>query len=507
MPRVLVVDDEAPFCRALSKMIEHVDPQYSVIGVAFDGEQALEMAAELHPDVLITDIRMPVMDGLQLISALKSSNPDVVSVIVSSYDDFNYTRKAIQLGADDYLLKPLTVQDLQELLTRVKYRILEQTEKRKQHALNVLIESGEKESAVELFTYARYSFIVACAGSFSKTYVDSMHPGRVFWQSHDCELELRRALPEGAGGWMLEGNRENERVFVIGSQQAESDGINAVYHDISQLLLGLAEGFGIPLTLVAETDVSDIGMLQQSLPNLNRRLVKSVVYGSSSITAVHAPMIQQDQFVAGGEKLEAYIDPRQQEEFYQGLQELCLTWKSAEAKQVHIDTYLRRIVFLCKDKLKSLTEEELIHTHLELDALLSHSTTYEELYEGVSYIFKGLFEASGSSARSIGHQEDMVQLIELYLQEQYVLPITLQDLSKRFGLVPNYLSALFKKLRGVTPGEYLTQWRVEQAKIMMDESPNLLLKDVSERVGYSDPLYFSRVFKKVAGIPPSDYMK
>jgi YesN/AraC family two-component response regulator len=488
-------------------MLEQVDPHFSVVGVAFDGEQALEMVTELQPDVLITDIRMPVMDGLQLISAEKSRFSSIISVIVSSYDDFSYTRKAIQLGADDYLLKPLTVQDLQELLIRVRHKVDEHSEKRKQYALSALIESGDTESACELFHYANYTFMVACAGSFSKTYVDSMHPGRVFWQSRDCEAELRRALPEGAGGWILEGNRENERVFVIGSNLDELSQNNSVRHDVSQMLLNQAEGFGVPLTLVTESNVTNLAALQQSVQLLNKSLVKSVVFGLSNVIAVEAPIVQQDHAAAPLEKLEAHMDPRQQDEFYQGLHELCLAWKSAATKQVHIDTNLRRLVFAYKDKVKSLTDEELVHTHLELDSLLSLSITYEELNEGISYIFRGLFEAAGPSIRSNGHQDDMVKLIELYLQENYALPITLQDLSKRFGLVPNYLSALFKKLRGVTPGEYLTQWRVEQAKKMMDESPSLLLKDVSERVGYSDPLYFSRVFKKVAGIPPSDYMK
>jgi two-component system response regulator YesN len=507
MPRVLLVDDEAPFSRALHKMIEQVDSQYSVVGVAFDGEQALELLPALLPDVLITDIRMPVMDGLQLIDAIKRRYPELVSVIVSSYDDFNYTRKAIQLGADDYLLKPLTVPDLQELLVRVKCKVEEHARKREMNTLRQLIDDGGAHLGLPAsLSYDHYTLLVACAGSYSKAYVDPMHPGKVFWQSRACEAEVQDDLPEGAACWLLEGDRENERIVVIGSRFEIAED-SPLTHLVSTKLQSMAEGFGITLTLVAAPDLSQWSQLRPTFLHLSRKLVKSVVFGKSSFVLGDTPARQRVSAAEGASKLESFIETRQQDAFFQGLLELCHTWESEAATQLQLDTTLRHLVFVCKEKLKSITEDDLIQTGQELDSLLSHSSNYEELYEGASYLFRGLLESAGASSKSIGHQDDMVGQIERYLQEHYALPITLQDLSKRFGLVPNYLSSLFKKLRGHTPGEYLTQWRVIQAKKMMDSSPNLLLKDISELVGYSDPLYFSRVFKKTTGISPSDYMK
>ncbi|MDR1579699.1 MAG: response regulator [Synergistaceae bacterium] len=135
MYNVFIVDDEPPLVRVLSRKVENYGSGFSVCGFAYNGIEAAQKLENLDADVLLSDIRMPVMDGLALISLVKRSHPDILSVVVSAYQDFEYAQSAIQLGAVDYLLKPIdseqfgrTFKRLEELLFRDSAEIDEKTE-------------------------------------------------------------------------------------------------------------------------------------------------------------------------------------------------------------------------------------------------------------------------------------------------------------------------------------------------------------------------------------------
>jgi two-component system, response regulator YesN len=116
---ILVVEDEPLIRENLVKKLRGSCPEFEVVGEAADGREAQEMAAELHPDVLLTDIRMPVLDGIGLIRELYYSHPDMKVIILSGYDEFSYARSAIEFGVKDYLLKPVSAEDLRAALSRL----------------------------------------------------------------------------------------------------------------------------------------------------------------------------------------------------------------------------------------------------------------------------------------------------------------------------------------------------------------------------------------------------
>ena len=120
MINVLLADDEPLLLRSLKMTIEGLDGEYRVIGTASDGRQALEMTEELVPDVVFTDIRMPVLDGLQFAEEIKKRSLPSRIVLISGYKEFEYAKKAITLGVEDYLIKPINPLMLQKLLTKMK---------------------------------------------------------------------------------------------------------------------------------------------------------------------------------------------------------------------------------------------------------------------------------------------------------------------------------------------------------------------------------------------------
>ncbi|MBO4266760.1 MAG: response regulator, partial [Lachnospiraceae bacterium] len=129
--KVLLVDDEEEVREAIRKRINWEEIGFTVVGTAENGEEALELAENCEPDVVMTDIQMPFMDGITLLKKLKERIPDLRSVIFSGYDDFEYAKEAIRLEAEEYILKPVDADELRNIFVRIRQRLDEQIEQRR----------------------------------------------------------------------------------------------------------------------------------------------------------------------------------------------------------------------------------------------------------------------------------------------------------------------------------------------------------------------------------------
>lgn len=143
MPKILIVDDEKIFRKGLRAMITSLDPEWEVVGDASDGYEALDRAEVLHPDVILTDIRMPRMDGIALQRVVKERFPQTECVVVSGYEDFTYALQSMRYGAKDYLMKPVERSELGRILGKLK----EETAKRGRQRLRNLIRRRTSLSA------------------------------------------------------------------------------------------------------------------------------------------------------------------------------------------------------------------------------------------------------------------------------------------------------------------------------------------------------------------------
>ena len=121
--KILLVDDEMDVLRAMKKKIDWEAMGFCLAGTAENGQEALEMAEQLHIDVVMTDIKMPYMDGLTLCRKLKENYRNIKVVIYSGFDDFEFAREAVHLEAEEYLLKPISVKDMEEVLTRIRQKL------------------------------------------------------------------------------------------------------------------------------------------------------------------------------------------------------------------------------------------------------------------------------------------------------------------------------------------------------------------------------------------------
>lgn len=123
MPRIVIVDDESIFRKGLRKMIIELDPEWEVVGEARDGYEALQLVEELEPEAILTDIRMPRMDGIQLQQMMKERFPHVLCVVISGFDDFVYIQQSMRQGAKDYMMKPIEREELDKVLKMLKEKV------------------------------------------------------------------------------------------------------------------------------------------------------------------------------------------------------------------------------------------------------------------------------------------------------------------------------------------------------------------------------------------------
>ena len=163
---VLLADDEPPVLRYLARLIGESRQPFSVAGTAETGDEALKLTGELAPDILITDIRMPRMDGLQLLAAVKARHPEITSIIVSGYQDFEYAREGLKVGAVDYLLKPVDPKELSDLLSRIRIRLDERYREQEIRRLDAIVHGAAPDtgSSGAGFADERYTLIAVRRG-------------------------------------------------------------------------------------------------------------------------------------------------------------------------------------------------------------------------------------------------------------------------------------------------------------------------------------------------------
>lgn len=498
MLKILLVDDEVAICRGMKALIMRDEPEGVIVAEAYDGVEALDMMGDFDPDVLLTDIRMPRMDGLQLLREAKKRKPELLTAVISAYSDYGYVREAILTHAsDDYLLKPATAQEIQELLRKLKLKRQQLKISQEQEALGLLLQGMNLDHCPPTLQYSQYALILVCAGPYCNGVMD-LHPGEAWWPSSLLAEYLKRCEELGLRHWLLNGERPNERLLLLASHAYDDE--DRIRASLDPVLLSLLNQ-PMPVAWIMESDLS-LHQLHATSKQLRRELVHSHVFAKSHVRILRDPGIKETdtdrKFIVETAKVIEAVGRKREKPFTEALHALIASWESSDATQYSMLQTLFRI----------LTEfgDLGLERQFDLEVAVSHSLTYVELEQHVTALFHNLFESMPHSADQAAPFHTIVSQVEQYLKMNFRKTVTLQSLSEEFRLVPNYLSVLFKREIGITPIEYLMDYRIKEAKRIMDERPHLLLKQVASEVGYADQLYFSRVFKKLTGQSPSEYV-
>lgn len=505
MMNVIVVEDKHPILRSIVRKIENYHSELRIIGEATDGLSALEMILRLKPSIVITDIRMPGMDGLQLITQVKAELPDTIFVILTGYNEFDYARQALKLGVTEYLLKPITQEAMNDMLENVS-KLASTTRQAKEIALlSHLLRVGTASTSplnLDVLCYDNYYIMTLCAGSFSKFSIDMTNPFHNFWIQRDLVSFLYPHLSKHEVFWVLDGQFMNELIIVFGCSQ----GSTLDLQHISELTLTKFRPKDIPISIAISNKVTKLHDLKVEFQLTKSKLEKRALFGISSYFYVQdIALVDEAQIPDFDEqKLLSLIKNKKRDAFMNEMKATLAKWEKLQFTQLQLESCLLQIVHM-GHKATIQRSQSMNNLELELHEILSISKDYSALRSNLNFLFEKFFVDQESVNRSNNSTKTILDTVEQYFKNHLADEISIQDVADQVNLNVSYLSREFKKHKGISPIEYLTQLRIEKAKQLLLDPSQFMFKDIALLVGYQNQYYFSKVFKLITGLSPTQY--
>ena len=519
MIKVLLVDDEIAIREGIRNSFPWEESGYTLVGEAPDGEIALPMIMDENPDIIITDIRMPFMDGLELCRQVKQRMPWVAIVILSGYDDFNYAREAISLGVQEYMLKPITAKELREVLDRISQRLREERKVRenadllrrrlssgnrfvKDRLLSTLFEDdfGENE-ARQLNEQLRNMGINLTARCYTVLDI-SFDNG-----DNDSAMDVLYNLSERSGGGVnVCSFRNGARALVMGDGEPDTE--ERAYSFADSVVKGLDKaGIDNSLVTIGEMcgELSNIGTSMRTARHIRHVIKRGEGNFPMKIVGVREMedrprRVDNLDFRPLRDRLEYTGADDFPKVFDEYLSSLAATDLHSELTRDYLRVEaLITAAGIVKDAggvpekvlpIRQYEQEQFSDPELEnllpVKELLLTALRYRDMHSPL-------------------HGNSSISKARYYLSQHYSDPnLMLQDVAGEINMSNSRFSTVFAQETGYTFTEYLTMLRISKAQELL-KATDLRSSKIAQSVGYTDPHYFSYLFKKRTGMTPSEY--
>jgi len=484
MFNVIVVDDEPTAVDYICTIIETKCSKFRVVDTANNAKDGLEKVYQHRPDLVITDIKMPIMNGIDFVKKIKEKLPDIHAIIVSGYQDFEYAKGAIQLGALDYVLKPINPTLLTNTLDSIAPK------------LNVTL------------AYNRNSLLrsISKGGSVSESEVQRCFPDNKYYAAIIRKNGLPRRFSNNSNLEIY--SNEDEMIFLYGRDEMESlyicpEEILALpkFKDFINRTLKKGqyqEGYTTSIIVSKSFETKELFQVVKSLyKNLDSRIVigctQTIILDGGEIDVIHSSLedIRRMEYIIRKERWDLI-----KAEFIG----LMSKWAKEKCPQLWIERFVRQIFYSLQAHYKNSIVDEY---EFMLEDAFYYAASIEELTESLLDVFHQSIRTDISY--SLRDTKNLLESIKEYLNKHISEMITLQSVCKVFGITQPYLSKLFREYEEKSFNNYLTTIRINYAKKLMSENKEFFVKDIAAMVGYNDQFYFSRVFCSVTGSRPSTY--
>lgn len=541
MLKIFLAEDEVIVRETIKRMIPWENLGFELVGEAADGEMALPLLIRQQPDLLITDIKMPFMDGLTLARLAKKEVPGLKVVILSGYDDFNYAKQAINIGVEDYLLKPITKNALIERLTEIRSRYEdEKTQREYYEKFHREMQAYEKNSSRDFFealvsgsldmmevykraeklgldivaeSYNVLIFTMNCNEDFS-----GQREGYSSWEAESLEM-LEKFFTGHPFAMLFRSNVFSYGVLIKGEKNSIRENTRICVEEIRKIF-DRKEDNKEWFVAVGES-VERLSQIQKSYHSASRAFSQRYLYDGKvlyydemlamekkdvtnddseylqkvDVNALNPTILQK--FLSNGllEETENFV----QDYFYAIGQEPMesVVFRSYVILNVRFSvlSFLKELGCDTKTLEPEDTEEILAESGRNTESTIAYA---EKL---VSQAIQLRDRNSGNKNRSI--LKTAVDFIDQHYMEE---DMSLNKAANVANVSANHFSALFSQNMGQTFIEYLTSLRMDKAKEYL-RCTGMRSSEIAGEVGYKDAHYFSYLFKKTQGMTPSDYRK
>lgn len=504
--KVLIVEDEKEKAKGIAYLVEKYNPLCTPIRLAHDGAEGYETALEWQPDIILSDIRMPVMDGLEMIRALQEKNLQAEYIVLSGYAEFSYAKKAIELGVKNFITKPVDENELNTTLNQVCKEISE-----RRSTENSLSRMNEN-----IRNYALRDFLT---GGIDQNYTvrEWLEQRHVLeqYRLYTCMLvEWNNAeMPALDDGLLLEQN-----VFLYGvktgsNQMAVIAAANELgikeKRKLADWLYGKAEEKECHVSVGIGNTCKDYTQLynayEEARVALNYRILKGsktvILYEELYDMEKRTDLITEKEM----EQLKERIDRFDQDGFHiavKGIFNRVLSENKLSLQELQKLSLNIVLLGLHNIPTAQLQMNEYFGKNLFTLKSIEKFKTIEQLENWIINVVSSMNELMLKD--SVPKKKDVITEAKEYIRQHYNQNITLNDISKQFFINPYYFSQLFKKKTGMTYQNYLINYRIDRAKKLLSET-DLRIYEVCKLVGYSDVNHFNQVFDRNEGMKPSEY--
>ncbi|MDY2813402.1 MAG: response regulator [Dorea sp.] len=503
--RIVVVEDETPIREGLSKILGKLSDSYELTGKAENGAKGMELVRNTRPDLVILDIRMPDMDGLTMLEHIREEKINCKAIVLSAYSDFDYAKRAIELGIENYLLKPIKIPELK--------RVLKETE-----------ESISKEQSKEHLLSLEHVFLNAITGQLE----DDAQLAELLKEKYGIE----RDEPIAIFGIGMGANYDTYREYV--KIALEDIGIHNQNFKSYPMEFAKRRAFVMILYHMEEEERVRVYFEKNIVPMLSSKVSGKLVLSWSvcrGLLKVRDSVVETTRILEWnlilGKKVLLTKQKLDELDLYPLKYPLHLEEQARQALDSNdlkaFKSVLRKFRDYCREKPCSVQEMKeaftrlalnLIHVASEVGAAESQSQVQQFLKtisEASSWTdmedkFETFFECLTIKNAKDGEVSLLIQKALQYIQQYYNQGITLEETATKLHVSEEYLSSQFKKETGRTFTETIRRYRIENVKELLLKS-SLKLNQIADMVGYSDPKYMSKVFKEEVGMLPLEYRK
>jgi two-component system, response regulator YesN len=517
--KVFFVEDEIITREGIRDNVDWQASGFEFCGEAADGEMALPLLRTTQPDVLITDIKMPFMDGLQLSKIVRDRMPWVKIIILSGHDEFEYAQKAISLGVTDYLLKPVTVQKLQSTLQKLTVQLdkerKEQADLKKLHEqmednrgmlresllFKLVVGAVTPTEAVEMGQTLGLDLI---ARNYLVMILKLELGDRTEQYDHDEYQYVQRILTDLA--------ERNPDIFVLKRD----------WGDVILIMKGntqeyLEEERDLLLDEIAQSISKTryrlnigVGGVKERIADISQSFMDALVHIQNPVHVSGPGLVQsverRELLKLDKKVVENYLRCGKKDDFNAFFDAYLHPLSETALRSTLIKNYIFVDVILTTAKLINELGGEFDKVMPELssiETILSNVKTIEQLREQAYKIISvGL---TYRDSQPNGQHIHLIRNAKEYLEHHYMEPdLSLNDVAVQANLSASHFSAVFSQETNQTFKEYLTELRINKAKELL-RMTTLRSADIAYQVGYNDPHYFSSVFKKNTGLSPIEF--
>lgn len=500
--KIMIVDDEYIIRQSIKQLLDWEKYGYKIIGEASNGKEAIELAQNEQPDIVLTDISMPVMNGIELTKELHKMNKYIQVIILSGYNDFEYVKGAFQNSAVDYMLKPLSDPiELLEILQKAVNRIPSVSIK------------GSSKLNIENFIK---QYILGLTDILPKQQIDKQFPlpcFRLFGVNKKiCKSNsvinsfMQSGVFEMLGvyhPYPLDINDDIALVILNYSHTDEATISVAVRNTVEKL-----SAFSSSLFFVLSDTFYNIEEIKNVYTdNFCKLTERKFYYKNISLLPANkiADNTQSERF--DSKKYSSYLATLNFKEALAMLSDYVVKainiYRMDELKlKVLVESMLYSLITSLEEL--NPDTDNIIKFKLSSLARLENSEYAEDFLKNFEDIYRSLYDAIQSYSIKTG--SDSMNKITNYIKEHYSEPLTLNDIAKKFNFSYYYLSSYFSAHSAEGFNEYLNKVRIKQALKLLT-SKDTSIAAISSMVGYSDHSYFCKVFKKFTGTTPSKYRK